>query len=77
MSHDAGNTYLGPSGEPNLLLVLLPVSTGGWLARVEDRMEGLSWAGEVRTMPDIAMASLQRQIKRLARSCHVRAGAGA
>jgi|GEM_PF-6524288 len=77
MSHDGGNTYLGPSGEKDLLLVLLPVSTGGWLARVEDRLEGLSWAGEVRTMPDTAFASLQRQIKRLARACHVRIGAGA
>ena len=72
VSQDGGGTYLGSSGEEGLVLVVVAVSTGGHLARIEDRRVGLSWSGEVRRTPDVALASLHRQIKRLARAGRIR-----
>jgi hypothetical protein len=74
VSQDGGGTYLGSTGEEGLLLVVVAVSTGGYLGRVEDRRAGLSWAGENRRTPDVALASLHRQLKRLARAGRIRGG---
>ncbi len=75
ISHDDGLSYLGPTGEENLLLVVLAASTGGYVARIEDRALGLSWGTrEARATPDVALAGLHRQLKRLARAGKIRGG---
>ena len=43
------------------------------LARIEDRSESQVWASEVRRTPEVALASLHRQIKRLTRAGRLKA----
>lgn len=63
-----GQVYMGASGEDGLLLVARRTSSGGYLARLEDRARGNSWAGEVKRDIRVAFASLHRELKRVARA---------
>jgi hypothetical protein len=67
-----GREYIGPSGEDGVLLVVRRASSGGYVARLEDRSRGNSWAGEVKSGIGAAVANLSRECKRVARAGGVR-----
>jgi len=65
-------SYIGGSGEPGLLLVLRK-GASGYVARLEDRKAGNSWAGsQPKSSPQIALANLQRELKRVTRAVGVK-----
>lgn len=66
-STDGGLEYFGDSGEPGLLL-LVRLTPRGYVARLEDRAGGNSWASQPKIAPKIAVANLHREVKRLARA---------
>lgn len=69
-STDDGATYLGASGEDGLVLVLR--HSDKYVARLEDRIHGNSWAGEAKRSPQLAINSLKRETQRLSRAAGVR-----
>jgi len=63
-----GREYIGPSGEDGVLLVVRRASSGGYVARLEDRSRGNSWAGARKLSIGAAVANLHRECKRLSRA---------
>ena len=72
-SDDDGATYLAGTGEPGVILVI-QCTAGKFVARLEHRVRGNSWAGEVRRSIPLAIASLQHEVKMICRAGNVRAG---
>jgi len=67
-SADGGANYVGATGEDGLILIVRR-GVQGLVARIEDRKQQNSWASpSPKLSPQIAVASLHREIKRLSRA---------
>lgn len=73
-SIDDGKTFVTSTGEQGVLLSVQHVTVGKYVARIEHRPRGNSWAGEVKRTIDLAIASLQHEVKRISRAGNIRPG---
>lgn len=71
-SRDGGESYLGSSGEPGLLLVVRRGIDGRRVARLEDRQRGQTWPGEPKRSVQLAVVALRREVLRLCRAAGVK-----
>ena len=71
ISQDDGATWVGTSGEDRVLITVRR-GQSHYVARLEDRVMGNSWASEPKRVIQVAVASLHREVKRIARAGAVR-----
>lgn len=74
LSSDGGRSYIAGTGEQGVLLSIRSPEPGKFVAQLEHRPRGNSWAGEVKRSIPLAIASLSHEVKRICRAGNVRAG---
>lgn len=74
VSEDGGRSFVAGTGEPGVIIGIHCPDPGKFVARLEHRVRGNSWAGEIRRSIPLALASLQHEVKRISRAGNVRPG---
>lgn len=66
-STDHGQTWLGSTGQPGVLVVLRR-SGARWVCSLEDRSNGNVWHGEAKRNDGAAIANLRREVMRIGKA---------
>lgn len=66
-----GLEWIGSTGEDGLILVVRKNVEGKHTASIEDRIGGNRWASDPKSSPQIAVANLHRELKRLSRAASI------